>query len=560
MLYSKLSLRWKLMLPLLVAIPLLLAASAFSLYTLQQSMVEDRKAKTHDIVEVAYSIAASFEAKARQGAMPQDEAKAQALSALNAMRYDGGNYLWVNDMHAVMVMHPIKPELDGKDLSAFADPTGKKLFAEMTETVRTSGEGYVGYHWAKPGYDQPVEKLSFVKGFSPWGWIIGTGIYMDDVTLNFRQAAMWEGGIFLLLIMGISTMMIAQGGNIAARAIRLFDLVEKVEASGDLSLRVDVDGCDELAMTATAFNSFLGGLEPVLEDVKVVMFQVSQGNLAQRVTADARSKVVEDIKQGVNDSLFSLSASMRRIGDNIRQVAVAAGQASCAIGQVSDGSQGQVNAVRMVSQAIENTSRAIMDVSENARASSRHAQQAAVLVQEGDAQVTMMVEVVNAISTSSQQITKITDVIAQIASQTNMLSLNAAIEAARAGDAGKGFAVVAEEVGRLADHSGKSVSEIVDLISKSVGETRRGVEVSQQVKDSIHQLSIGVSENDRMAGAIAAAMEEQQEALSEIRGNVSDLNQIGETNAAAAEEISATMIELSNLASHTNEEIQRFKL
>ena len=548
------------MLPLLVAIPLLLAASAFSLYTLQQSMVEDRKAKTHDIVEVAYSIAASFEAKARQGAMPQDEAKAQALSALNAMRYDGGNYLWVNDMHAVMVMHPIKPELDGKDLSAFADPTGKKLFAEMTETVRTSGEGYVGYHWAKPGYDQPVEKLSFVKGFSPWGWIIGTGIYMDDVTLNFRQAAMWEGGIFLLLIMGISTMMIAQGGNIAARAIRLFDLVEKVEASGDLSLRVDVDGCDELAMTATAFNSFLGGLEPVLEDVKVVMFQVSQGNLAQRVTADARSKVVEDIKQGVNDSLFSLSASMRRIGDNIRQVAVAAGQASCAIGQVSDGSQGQVNAVRMVSQAIENTSRAIMDVSENARASSRHAQQAAVLVQEGDAQVTMMVEVVNAISTSSQQITKITDVIAQIASQTNMLSLNAAIEAARAGDAGKGFAVVAEEVGRLADHSGKSVSEIVDLISKSVGETRRGVEVSQQVKDSIHQLSIGVSENDRMAGAIAAAMEEQQEALSEIRGNVSDLNQIGETNAAAAEEISATMIELSNLASHTNEEIQRFKL
>ena len=560
MFFTNMSLRWKLLLPLLVAIPLLLAASGFSLHTLRQSMIEDRQAKTRDLVEAAFSVTASFADKAKAGAMTEADAKAHALTAIKAMRYDDGNYLWVNDLHPTMVMHPVKPELDGKDLSTYADPTGKLLFTEMAEVVRNHGQGFVDYRWAKPGFDQPVAKLSFVKGFAPWGWVIGTGIYMDDVDSQFHQAAWWEGGIFVLLIAAISTVSALLGRSIAASATRLHDLVERVEESGNLSLRVAVDGTDELAMTANAFNAFLGGLEPVLEDVKVVMVAVSEGDLARRVSAAARSKVVDDIKAGVNRSLDSLSQTMRRIGDNVRQVAVAAGQASTAIGQVADGSQGQLNAVRLVSRAVEQTSRAIQDVSANAQASSHHAQEAAVLVRTGDAQVTEMVEVVTAISASSRQITKITDVIAQIASQTNMLSLNAAIEAARAGEAGKGFAVVAEQVGRLADHSGKSAAEIVDLIAKAVAETRRGVEVSQAVKTSIDQLAIGVGESDRMAGAIAAAMEQQQQAVSEIRDNVGDLARIGESNAAAAEEISATMMELSMLASHTNEELQRFKL
>ncbi len=558
--FGNLSLRWKLVAQLAVAVPLLVAASGFSLITLRGTLMEDRQAKTHDLVEAGWSVTAAYGAKAAKGEMTEADAKAAALAALAGMRYGGGNYLWVNDMTPTMVMHPAKPELNGKDLSGFADPNGKKLFVEMANVVRASGEGYVEYQWAKPGFDKPVDKLSFVKGYTPWGWVIGTGIYTDDVAEAFHHAALTEGLIFLVVILVITAQSAGSGRDIARRALALNELVGRVEASGDLSLRASLAGKDELAGTAAALNGFLADLEVVLEEVKAVMLAVADGDLSRRVLAETRSKVVDDIKTGINRSVESLATAMRRIGDNVRQVAVASGQASEAIGQISDGATTQINAIRQVSHAIDQTSKAIEDVSGSATASSRHAREATAAVETSGHQVDGMVEAVNAIAHSSAQIGKITDVISQIASQTNMLSLNAAIEAARAGEAGKGFAVVAEEVGRLAEHSARSAGEIVSLIGTATEETRRGVEISNSVKSSMGQLARGVGETDRMAGSIATAMEQQQAAITQIRASVRDLSGVGETNAAASEEIAATMIELSRLAGQTADEIRRFRL
>ena len=109
-------------------------------------------------------------------------------------------------MRPVMVMHPVKPELDGKDLSAIADPAGKKLFVEFVDTVKSSGAGFVAYQWPKPGAEQPVPKISYVKGFAPWGWVIGSGIYIDDVAAEFRRSAIQTGGIFalIMLVVGVT--------------------------------------------------------------------------------------------------------------------------------------------------------------------------------------------------------------------------------------------------------------------------------------------------------------------------------------------------------------------
>lgn len=132
----------------------------------------------------------------KSGALTRDVAQQQAKAIIASMRYDNGSgYFWINDMGPKMVMHPIKPELNGTDLSGNKDPNGKFLFMEFVNTVKNGGKGFVDYYWPKPGSPDPVEKFSYVAGFAPWGWIVGTGVYVDDLKATFWQEAFWIAGI-----------------------------------------------------------------------------------------------------------------------------------------------------------------------------------------------------------------------------------------------------------------------------------------------------------------------------------------------------------------------------
>jgi methyl-accepting chemotaxis protein len=118
-----------------------------------------------------------------------EDKKAQALKVIKSMRYAGDNYLWINDMQPTMVMHPMKPDLVGKNLTDFKDPKGKNLFVEMVNVCQSDGQGFVDYMWPKPGEEQPVAKLSFVRLFKPWGWVIGSGVYLETAEKRFMDEA-----------------------------------------------------------------------------------------------------------------------------------------------------------------------------------------------------------------------------------------------------------------------------------------------------------------------------------------------------------------------------------
>jgi methyl-accepting chemotaxis protein len=254
-----------------------------------------------------------------------------------------------------------------------------------------------------------------------------------------------------------------------------------------------------------------------------------------------------------------ISRLTERVTENIRRVAIAATQASAAVSQVSDGSNVQLSALKQSAAALGQSTDAIADVARSTQLASEQAKEAANLVADGIHQMDRMVDVVNAISENSTQISQIAGAISHIASQTNMLSLNAAIEAARAGEHGKGFAVVAEEVRKLAENSGGLAREIASLVQQATDAANRGVVMAREVSDNMHQIADGVQQSDRLVGAIASAMEQQQATVSGINTNVAELSRIGQSNATAAEEITATMLDLSKLAERSRADVDEFK-
>ena len=185
---TPMSLNTRLVATILATITALVVLFVGVLYTERSLLLKDREEKVRNLVEVAHGVIAQHEKYVSEGKMPLETAQASALAVLRNMRYDSVEYFWVNDMAPKTLMHPIKPELEGKDMSALKDPNGKFLFNEFVTVVKKDGKGFVDYYWPKPGEKDPVAKISYVMGFAPWGWIVGSGIYLDDVNRIFGSA------------------------------------------------------------------------------------------------------------------------------------------------------------------------------------------------------------------------------------------------------------------------------------------------------------------------------------------------------------------------------------
>jgi len=252
-------------------------------------------------------------------------------------------------------------------------------------------------------------------------------------------------------------------------------------------------------------------------------------------------------------------SALRELSQNTTQVAGGAAQASGAIGQVAEGAQLQIDDLNQIVEAMQQTSLSIADAAQTTRDASQQAAAAARLVEDGRHRMSTMMQAARGIEEDSKRINRISDAITRIANETHMLSLNASIEAARAGEHGKGFAVVAEQVGQLAEDAAQSAQEIQALAKQVEGDAARSVEIAERLEHAMDEISHHVSESDQMVRSVAAAVEEQRASVARIEVNVGSLREIGQGNATAAEEITATMIELSKLAQRSREQVDRFK-
>jgi methyl-accepting chemotaxis protein len=318
----------------------LLIVSLIALFLEKSSMLEDRKLKTRHLVESAHTLVLHYQEIEKSGAMDKAAAQAAAMQAVKALRYEGKDYFWIHDLGTpvpTMLMHPTVPSLNGKVLDApvFSSATtlqagsqgpvvktadGKKnIFVAFNEVVAEAGDGFVTYNWSKPKAgggvtEELYEKLSYVKKIEGWNWVIGSGIYIDDVDARFWQLVQQFGAIVLVVMLVLAVVIRWQVQSITRPLQALRAMVVSVQESSDFSRRVNVNSKDEVGQTAIAFNRLMEAQQLAISEVNSVVGAIAAGDFSQRVHADLRGDL-SIMKDAVNGSAQSVDRTMRALQD-----------------------------------------------------------------------------------------------------------------------------------------------------------------------------------------------------------------------------------------------------
>lgn len=380
--------RWKvtfslkarlMLLGVLAVVASALFVGLFSFSMSQKELVRKRQEATQFIVEAALSQVKAVYAEVEKGALTEEEAKARAIALLQALRYEGENYVWVNDLTPRMVMHPIKPELNGQDLSDYKDPKGKRLFVEMVEVCTKQGAGFVDYLWPKPGFTEPVPKVSYVALFKPWGWIIGTGVYIDDAQAYLRGFTTRVITVIIIAVAILSTIFLFQALSLARPVEALTRHATRV-AQGDLrNTTLVTSRNDEIGKLSQAFHAMVENLREMIQSVFHTTDTLATSSNEVSSSVEEVAKATEEIAQTiaqVAEGSTRQSEELTAIDEETKNIARKADQ-------LFEATERNTEAVRNITRHMEENTRALAAIEEALERTAQEAQNDKAMAEKG---------------------------------------------------------------------------------------------------------------------------------------------------------------------------------
>lgn len=501
------------------------------------------------------------------GEITEQEARKNAESIVRDTRYgDGKGYFWADTSAGLCAVH-MNPDYEGKERYDEQDLAGDYYIRNLIGNGSKPGGGYTDFYFTKPGQDGMFAKRAYTLKFEPYGWYISTGNYIDDIdnaVADYQKQKVFE----ILLLLGVSISICVVGLLVlAAMLTRVTSPLSPIAARLKLLAAGDVhtppipisQTKDEMEVLSQATDELINQIRNVVDDITVHLEHMAQGDMTLAVEKEYSGDFAP-----IHDSFLLIYQQLNRTLLAIHQ---SADQVSAGASQVADAAQELAAGATEQAGTIEQLSASITEVSTQVELSSAHIEEATGCVEqtverveESNDKMKQMLNAMDEIKMTSDEIGKITKDVDGIASQTNLLALNAAVEAARAGEAGKGFAIVADEVRSLAAKAAQAAKRTSVLVENASNAVKEGMNTAQENAAILMDVSSQTRHVRELMENVEKASRQQTIAMNQVTYGITQISAVVQSNAATAEQSSASSEELSAQANLLREEVSKFKI
>lgn len=548
-------------------------ATFFQVRSSSETIYQQRYEMLRTETETAISVLKRYDDKVKAGELTMDQARKQAFELLVNLRYEPDGYFFAYDRDINMLFHYDTKRV-GQNFRNKPDPTGN-LYREKLVDLATKGGGRVDFMASKPGQpaDDYFRKTAYAAEYKPWGVIINTGLYMDDLEAEVNSA-IWKAvsiGLGILVFAIAAATVIIRG--ITKPLSEIHTALGEV-ANENVAMTIPhTEMENEIGLMAKATEALQQkvrerhAMQARQEEQQLQLDSERQTNLdMQRDEAHVQERVVSTIGQALeklasgdltvrcgdlgsryaglrdnfNEAISHLDAAMIKVNTKSVDIGGSKDEIRKASNELSQRTERQAANLEETSAALDELTVAVRQTSEGAREAAKRVTSISTDASRSDNIVEEAIGAMSGIEQSAEEISKIIGVIDDIAFQTNLLALNAGVEAARAGEAGKGFAVVAQEVRELAQKSAAAAKEIKDQIARSSSQVGNGVRLVGETGDALKRISDQIKSASEIVSKIAHSAAEQDTTLRSISSSLNQLDAATQHNAAMAEETTAS--------------------
>jgi methyl-accepting chemotaxis protein len=550
---GNLRISYKLLVMVGVSVLGIAAVAGVGLSALWSNLLEDRKAKLQDVVLLArQALDLNYQAS-RQAGLSEAEAAERGKALLRTFRFGKDDYLYAINAQGVAVANP-NPKVEGKNLYDVADSDGVFFVRKQLE-LAANGGGIASYRFPRAAGGEALPKISYAVEFKPYVWVIGGGVYLDDVQAIFWAEARQMGVLIGLALVLVAGLFLVVGRSIVNPITAMTAAMRKI-ADGETSTVIPaLERGDEVGAMAQSVQVFKNNI------IEATKLRGEQDEL--KAQADAESKLLlrrmaDEFERGVRASLNTLTGAATELQTTSKNMSTTAGEASLQATTVAAVAEQASANVQTVAAATEELTSSVSEIGRQVTQSTEIAGQAVA-----EANRTNLT--VQGLSAAAQKIGDVVKLISDIASQTNLLALNATIEAARAGEAGRGFAVVANEVKSLASQTAKATDEISAQVNAMQGATAEAVQAIEGIGRTIgaineiaSAISVAVEQQGSATKEIARNVQEAAQGTGQVSSKISAVHQAADKTGSAAGKVLSSAEELSGQAKTLRTDVDRF--